>query len=305
MIARFRRALWATGIVAGLVWVLGCGQAPVRSRTTSDPVEDSQADEDSGAPFVDAADYQPKSFAVRVTGRGRAVIFIPGLGCPGEVWDDTAAHFADRIQSHVLTLAGFAGQPPIKPPLSAKVRRDLVRYIRSRKLERPIVVGHSMGGFIAYWLAITAPDVIGGLIVVDAGPALGSRDLETARALRNTWAQAGDDELPEQVRSKFIGMTTHPKHIAPYLAAIAKSSRQSIGDAIYELVTTDLRPKLGAIQAPLLLILADGSLQNRYKTMAEPVAKREVVVIPKAGHFVMLDNPEAFYDALATFFDAT
>lgn len=292
-------------IAIGSLFLLACAQSHVRSNAVETPEAVGDDEPDSSIPFVDSADYKPTAFAVRTIGRGRAVIFIPGLACPGDVWNDTAAHFSETIESHVLTLAGFAGQPPIKPPISAKVRRDLVRYIRSRKLERPIVVGHSMGGFIAYWLAITAPDVIGGLIVVDAGPALGSRDIETARALRNTWAQAGDDELPQQVRAKFSGMTTNPKHIAPFLGAIAKSDRQTIGDAIYELVTTDLRPKLTAIKAPLLLILADGGLQNRYKTMSDPVADREVVVIPRAGHFVMLDNPDAFYDALAKFFDAS
>lgn len=286
-------------IAASLLFLIAC--------STPKHVQTQTGDDDSGdtdAPFVDTADFKPKSFAVHKTGHGRAVIFIPGLACPGEVWEDTAAHFADSIESHVLTLAGFAGQPPVKPPLSATVRKELVRYIRSHKLERPIVVGHSMGGFIAYWVAITAPDLISGVIVVDAGPALASNDLETARALRNTWAQAGDDELPEQIKSKYSGMTTNPKHIAPYLPAIIKSNRQTIGDAIYELVTTDLRSKLDRIKAPLLLVVADGALQYRYKTMAEPVANREIVVIPKAGHFVMLDNPDAFYDALGKFFEA-
>lgn len=285
-------------IAAGLVLLVACGATPPSPDRTT--VED---DEDA-VPFVDRGDFKPPSFAVHISGKGRPVIFIPGLACPGEVWEDTAAHFADSIESHVITLAGFAGEKPIKPPLSAKVRRDIIRYIRSRKLDRPVIVGHSMGGFIAYWVAITAPDLIGGVVVVDAGPALGSNDVETAREFRNIWAQGGDDEIAARIRARYSGMTTNPKHIAPYLDAILQSNRQTIGDAIYEMITTDLRPKLGAIKAPLLLIVADGGLQYRYKSMAEPVAKREVVVIPKAGHFVMLDNPDAFNEALETFIEA-
>ena len=50
-------------------------------------------------------------FAVTVTGSGRPMILIPGLSCGGNVWDGTVTHFKDRYECHVVTLAGFAGQP--------------------------------------------------------------------------------------------------------------------------------------------------------------------------------------------------
>src|SRR5262245_42456801 len=80
---------------------------------------------DSG-PFVDHSGFQPTAFSAKVTGHGRPVIFIPGVGCPGDVWDDTVARLGDGVQAHVLTLAGFAGTEPIKPPLAAKTRRELI-----------------------------------------------------------------------------------------------------------------------------------------------------------------------------------
>src|SRR2546430_3030969 len=203
----------------------------------SAPAKHVDRDAPGGAsrPFDDHRAFTPKSFVAHVTGEGRAVIFIPGLGCPGEVWDDTVSHLHD-VQAHVLTLAGFAGQKAIKPPLAATVRRELVRYIRANHLDRPVIVGHSMGGFIAYWVALSAPELVGGVVVVDAGPALSDNDVETARTLRNAWAQAGDDELPIQVRAAYTSMTGDPKRIEPFLDAITKSDRQTMGDAIYELV---------------------------------------------------------------------
>jgi pimeloyl-ACP methyl ester carboxylesterase len=231
------------------------------------------------------------------------VIFIPGLGCPGEMWADTISR-VPGIEAHVLTLAGFAGTSPIKPPLAATVRRELVRYIRANQLERPVVIGHSLGGTIAYWVAETAPDLIGGVIVVDAGPALADTDPATAHMLRNTWAQAGDDELPEQVRTAYSGMVADPKHIAPYIDEIAKSDRQTMGDAIFELVNTDLRGDLTKIHAPLLLVLADGGYQQLYRSQVEAVAHHEVVVVAKAKHFIMLDDPAALAKLIEKFLGA-
>jgi pimeloyl-ACP methyl ester carboxylesterase len=269
--------------------LVACGGAP--AHVSSD---------DDDAPFIDQ-ESQPTSFTVKVHGEGRPVIFIPGLGCPGEMWDATIAKL-DGIQAHVLTLAGFAGTPPIKPPLAATVRRELVRYIRSHHLDRPIVIGHSMGGFIAYWLAATAPKLIGGVVVVDAGPELAdNNDLETANALRNAWAQAGDDELLQQVRNAYTSMTRDPKRIEPFIARIAKSDRQTMGDAIYELVTTSVADKLPQITAPLLLVLADGGYQGRYRKQVAAVPHHEVVVLPHTMHFVFFDDPAGFTRLLATF----
>jgi hypothetical protein len=45
-------------------------------------------------------------FQVQATGKGRPVLFIPGLSS-GETWDTTVAHYKDRYECHVLTVAGF------------------------------------------------------------------------------------------------------------------------------------------------------------------------------------------------------
>jgi pimeloyl-ACP methyl ester carboxylesterase len=143
--------------------------------------------------------------------------------------------------------------------------------------------------------------LLGGVNVVDAGPALADNDLMTARTLRNTWAQAGDDELPVRIRAAYSSMTSDPKRIEPYLAAITRSDRQAIGDAIYELVRTDVRDQLGAITAPLLLVLADGGYQGMYRAQAEKVADHAVVVLQKTRHFVMFDDPDGFVKAVSEF----
>ena len=267
--------------------LLACGHAAPASH-----------EDDTSQGLFSVRAFKPRTFEARVSGEGRPVIFIPGLGCPGGMFDGTIAKL-HGVQAHVLTLAGFAGRPAVKPPLAASVRKELVRYIRANHLVKPIIVGHSLGGTIAYWLAETAPDLIGGTIVIDAGPALADTDPTTAKTLRNMWAQAGDDELPEQVKTAYSGMVSDPAHIAPFIDAIAKSDRQTMGDAIFELVKTDLRPQLAQIRAPLLLVLADGGYQNVYRAQIDPIPHHEVLVVPHAKHFVMLDAP----DALATAID--
>ena len=46
-------------------------------------------------------------FQVKVTGRGKPAILIPGFSSSGETWDTTVEHYRDRFECHVLTVAGF------------------------------------------------------------------------------------------------------------------------------------------------------------------------------------------------------
>src|SRR5262249_12529987 len=120
------------------------------------------------------------AFTVEVTGKGRPVILIPGLGCPASVWKTTAEHLAPSYEVHVLSLAGFAGQPAIDRAIPGAVKDDLIKYIQEHKLEKPVIIGHSMGGFVAFWLAEAAPALVGPVISVDSGPSYGGGDPDMA-----------------------------------------------------------------------------------------------------------------------------
>jgi N-formylmaleamate deformylase len=255
------------------------------------------------SPFVDRKDFKPKAFGVEITGSGPPIVFIPGLGSPGEVWTETVEHLEDAYECHVLTLSGFAGRPPIGEPLSAGVRRDLTRYIRSRRLERPIVVGHSMGGFIALWLAASFPENIGPVIIVDSGPAL-SGDLEEAKLLRARWVQASDEEFAIQAKFMYSGMASDPKRLEAISTLAARSDRRTIGDAIYEMMRTNLTDRMTEIRAPVLFVLADGPFQTRIRKQVEGVRDKEIVVVPRARHFVMIDDPKRFFEAVDAFLEA-
>lgn len=267
----------------------------------------SSADAPAPDPQAAPVRFEPTAFTVEVHGHGRPIIFIPGLGCPGDVWRDTVAHL-DGYETHVLTLAGFAGTQAIDGPLAATTREQLAHYVRDRKLDHPVIIGHSLGGFIAYWLAAAEPGLIGPTIVVDSGAALGGDDADAnaaaGRQARSLWRDASDAQFAQQVRDIFGQMAAKPDRLAPMLGVVAKSDRRAIGDAIYEQFTTDLRPMLSAIRSPVLVVLADGGLQDGMRAHANQVPNHTVVVVPGAKHFVMLDEPERFYAAIDGFLAA-
>ena len=248
------------------------------------------------------AAFHPTAFSVEVHGRGRPVILIPGLGCPGSVWRDTVQHLRG-YQSHVLTLAGFAGKPRIDAPLVKTTVDELARYIRAHHLVHPVIIGHSLGGFVAYSLAAREPALVGPVVVVDAGAAGGTVDGDTASAASSFWRDASDAQFAQRIKDVFGQMSARPERLAPLLAEIAHSDRRAIGDAVYELSTTTVGDDLARIRAPVLLVLADGGLQSEYRRQARAIRERQIVVLPGTGHFVMLDDPRGFFAAVDDFLE--
>ena len=279
-------------------WTAACGGPPRHAHH-------ARADDEvrAASPFGADERFVPKAFGVEVTGEGRPIIFIPGLACPGDVWAETVAHLGPATRRTSSRSPGSPDASRFDEPLSAAVRRDLTRYIRARKLVHPIVVGHSMGGFIAYWIASHHPELVGPVIIVDASPAL-SGGIDEARDLRTKWRSASDAQFEAQLRASFSSMTRVPRRMAPVLDEIVRSDRRSIGDAIYEMVTTDLTAHVKDIQAPVLVVAADGPLQRRIRDQTESIPDHQIIVVPNTRHFVMWDDPDAFYRVIDKFLAA-
>ncbi len=258
------------------------------------------------------AEFTPTAFSVKVLGTGRPIIFVPGLGSPGSVWDDTVSRLGGKYQTHVLTLAGFAGQPPSAGtgPLLDTARKELALYIRGRHLDHPIVVGHSLGGFLVMWLAATEPNMVGGVVVVDASPDLIalSDDKATQEEITTEAGKMRDQiasQTPEQFKAGmkmfFKTMVTDPVKLEALMDEVAKSDQKTMGNAFYEMLTTDLRPLINQILVPTLFILADSEYAHGIEGQTAPIKDHTVSIVPHTKHFVMIDDPVAFNAVLTTF----
>lgn len=124
-------------------------------------------------PAVQAAPaFASDRLSVEVVGRGPDVILIPGYASSREVWRAEAERLKATHRLHLVQLAGFAGEPWTQGdgPLLEPAVAELARYIREAGLERPAVIGHSMGGLIGLKLAQAHPDLVGRLLSVDSLP---------------------------------------------------------------------------------------------------------------------------------------
>jgi pimeloyl-ACP methyl ester carboxylesterase len=260
------------------------------------------------------------SFQVKVTGRGQPMILIPGLASSGETWDSTVARYQDRYECHVLTLAGFAGVPRIPAPMLDQVRDDLAAYIRDKKLVKPVIVGHSLGGFLALDIASKYPDLSGKLIIVDAYPSLATIyrpeiTPEQAKSEAATFRKYMTGPGSQEASAAQIRMMVTPDADYQRIMKWSRASDSSaVADAMVEMYGTDLRESVAAIRSPSLVLMTwiaykqytdrktfEGNVAREYANMKGA----DIRIADTSRHFIMYDDPQWFFTQLDSFLGAS
>ena len=245
--------------------------------------------------------HQYEAFNAVVSGAGKPIILIPGVSSSAAVWTDTIEHFSDRYQLHTLTLAGFAGVKAAAPETVGAnylefQKNAILDYIRTNKLEDVVIVGHSLGGTLALWLATEKHPQISAIVNVDGLPALGA-------LFANQQAPSG--ETPRSFDPKIMvkSMANNEAWHSQMLNEMMTSDPMTSGRAFGELMQLDLRDKLNEIERPVLTIGAPAqaapyvsyaATKNNYVTQLANIPEefKHMAYAPTAKHFVMADEPE-------------
>jgi pimeloyl-ACP methyl ester carboxylesterase len=260
------------------------------------------------------------SFQVKVTGHGQPMILIPGLASSGETWDSTVARYQDRYECHVLTLAGFAGVPRVPAPMLDKVREDIAAYIRDKKLVKPVLVGHSLGGFLALDIASKYPDLPGKLIIVDAYPSLAAmfrpevtpalEKSESAMTRKYMSQPGGGDSARAMIRS----MVTADADFDRIMTWSRASDHTAVVDAMVEMYGTDLRQDLVTIQSPTLVLttwiaykdyIDLQQLKENGRLEYAKLKGADLRMTDTSRHFIMYDDPQWFFKQIDSFLGAS
>lgn len=259
-----------------------------------------------------AAD-RPTRFSVAVTGQGPPVILIPGLATPGDVWEATVKHLAPTHRVHVVQVAGFggtdAGPNKADGDMLPALVAEMVQYVAG--LDRPAVIGHSLGGLIALEVAAQKPDAISRVLVVDALPFFAltispgaTIDMATQMAtmMRNQLMAQTDVQYSASAPMTAARLAKSATGRASVTKWAAASDRTVVGKAMLEDIVTDARPQLPQIKAKTTVLYAfdatmgspQAMIDSLYSGAYSGLAGVDLKRIGDSYHFIMLDQPEAF-----------
>ena len=272
--------------------------------------------------LVPAERFDINGMLVERHGRaGTPMIFIPGLASGAWAWQDATRQFMADHVVYVVTLPGFDGSAarPGKPMAAALASLDAL--ITTRKLARPVLVGHSLGGTLAIAYAEQHPGSVGAIVALDGLPVFPGTEQMPATAR---------SDMAEGIKARMAGVTREgfAAQQVQYMRGVgvtdisradelAKLSARSDPDAtisyMADTLALDLRAELPKITAPVLLLSpyfaadaaqggpSDSAKADYYRSLMAGTAHLKVVSIAPARHFAMFDQPQQVVDAIRAF----
>ncbi len=265
---------------------------------------------------------QARDFEVQVHGEGQPMLLIPGLSNHAAVWDETVARYQDRYRTHAVTLPGFAGVAPMsyEGDYLDAVTAQLLAYIDAQKLHKPVIVGHSLGGYVAMKLAIARPKAFDRLVIVDSLPFMAAMQVPTAteesikpmaEMMRKNMNSNDETARAASLDMLLPSMITDPERIALAKRWGMDSDPHTVAQAMYELMTRDLRDELQQVKIPVLVMgawiayqgfgMTRQRLLDSYGAQYEALDDLTLKATDSGRHFIMWDDPEFFFTEIDAF----
>ena len=257
---------------------------------------------------------QTKSYPFEVikTGKGKqAIIFLPGFASSGDVWNETKSNFEKDFTCYTFTMAGFAGVKPQPNPSFTNWEIEIVNYIKANKIEKPIIVGHSMGGGLALAIASDYPELISRIVVVDALPCLAalrdpsfkSQENNDCTLMVNQMTAMSTDEFHQMQKRNMAMLLANPSMQDEAISWSMKSDRNTFSQMYCDFSNTDLREKIATIKCPSLILLEFGfsnykePIEAQYKNLKTATFQYS----NKGLHFIMYDDAAWYLAQLNNF----
>jgi 3-oxoadipate enol-lactonase len=258
-------------------------------------------------------DLGGRTLAFLDVGAGAPLVLLHAFPLNAAMWGPQLDHLPEGWRALAPDLRGFQHSRRGGAPPAVHVgdhAADVVALLEGEAGGAPaVIVGLSLGGYIAFECWRQRPDLIRGLVLADTRAEADTDEARHKRGEMQDVARAhGASAIADAMVPKLLGATSQTSE--PHLTTevrrrIEASSPDAIIDALQALATRpDSRPTLSSITCPTLVIVGeedDLTPPAMAQTIADGIAGASLVTIPRAGHLSNLEQPDAFNAALHGF----
>jgi len=247
-----------------------------------------------------------------------SAVALHGFALNCHSFDEVAPALSDRLHWYALDQRGH-GHSDRAPDLSDYSRdhmaADIGGFIEALGLERPVVLGHSMGGMNAMTFAARHPEQLRALVLIDVGPGVSVDGVKQVRQFvqgpyemdsLDAWVEMTHQYYPfrskDGIRKRLeVSLRETPE------GKMAKMFDERFREADFRGVADGrdgIWETANALTTPTLLLHGENSpvlKREQAEEFAEKVEAVRLVTIPDAGHSVAGDQPEAFSEAVRDF----
>jgi pimeloyl-ACP methyl ester carboxylesterase len=238
-------------------------------------------------------------------------VLIHGFPLGAEQWRPQLENVPDGWQYIAPDLRGFGVDPALGGTAVTMddYAGDVVGLLDELEIERAVIGGLSMGGYVTFALFRRAPERFSGVVLADTRSQADTPDGRQARrALSAVVEKDGASAVADQMLPKLLGPTTHEKRpavVRDVRRLIEGTAAEGIQGALHALMTRpDSTPDLARIGTPTLVIVGEEDAitpVSDSEFLAQSIGRARLVKLPAAGHLSNLETPGGFSQALQDF----
>jgi pimeloyl-ACP methyl ester carboxylesterase len=247
-------------------------------------------------------------------GAGWPLLLVHGFPLNAEMWRPQLERVPDNWRFIAPDLRGFgrsAAEMETEPGAMtmAEYADDLVELLDALEIDRAVVGGLSMGGYVTFALFRRAAERFSGLVLADTRPQPDAPEGRQARrAMSELVRRSGPAPIADQMMPKLLGPTTQQER--PALAddvrrLITSNSIAGIDAAIHAMMSRpDSTPDLARVAAPTLVVVGEEDVVTPVadsRLLSRAIPRSRLVVLPQAGHLSNLEAPDEFSRAVEDF----
>lgn len=215
-----------------------------------------------------SAEFESGFISIKTQGSGPDVILLHGFASSPDVWSRVAKEIDPRFRLHLVHVAGLAGSVAaenVPESYLETIRDEILRYVEARKLKKPILIGHSMGGLTSLLVASNEPATVGKVIIVDALPffsllfnplATSEQVLPYAVAWKKRTVTLEDAPFEKQAKLSISILTKKQEKKDLLMKWSKESDRKAYAQIMREIMAYDVRPELNEKACPVVVIYA-------------------------------------------------
>lgn len=242
----------------------------------------------------------------RELGTGPVVILLHGFPMNQQVWAEFGEKLSESLQVVTVDLPGFGKSPALPRGFTLEdVSGEMLSFIRERKYPRPVVVGHSLGGYVGLAMAESGQDLLGGLCLFHSTAV---EDSEEKKQSRNKTLEFIARQGVQAFTSNFVGqLYADPQHSSiTKVKNIAVQSREETvtGYTLAMRDRKDRRQVLRSFHKPILFLAGEKDQVIPASSILEQASLNEqahAVILPDVAHMGMFESETTSLRHIADF----
>ena len=244
---------------------------------------------------------------VRIAGQGFPLVFVHGFTTTSEFWREQVEEFSKQYRVIRINLPGHGASPA---PTSRNYCiedfvEDVNRAFRELSIGKAVLIGLSMGGFVAQKFALKYRQLLKALVLVDTTSHGIGPDATDDAFLANV-DELGLKKAVQDLSDISFSASASPALLEWARREVIQTPEFVARAAIRSLNEADTRGSLSQIKVPTLVIAGEEDRvtpPQESEMLAEGISESTLSLIPGAGHFSMLEDPVAFNRILRRFLD--